>query len=90
VVYCFDVSLTSATAGAAVSDHSWYWWLPQGISTDHHRGSHIVSFSISVSDFGVSIFVEIRGCHFNLLSLRLILKPYIKAEAKIKAIPLNV
>ena len=40
--------------------------------------------------FGVSLFVEIRGCQFNLLSLRLSLKPYIKADAMIRAIPPNV
>jgi len=41
--------------------------------------------------FRRQLFVEIRGCkvlsdnHLNLLSLRLILKPYIKADATMKA-----
>ena len=36
------------------------------------------------------LFVEIRGFYFNLLSRRLILKMYIKADAIRRVIPLNV
>jgi hypothetical protein len=51
---------------------------------------------IAVSDFGVSYSSRseavrsLKDNHLNLLSLRLSPKPYIIADAKIKALPLNV
>jgi hypothetical protein len=49
--------------GFAVSNHSWFYaTAPPVDSTTHPSEQPKLELFITVSDFGVSLFVEIRGC----------------------------
>ena len=53
--------------------------------------SHSLQFRLyASSDIGVSYSSRSEAFQLDLLSLRLILKPYIKADVNIRIIPLNV